>query len=164
MPGLPLHLLRERDAGARAHALGDDAAAEEVHALVVDVHVAAAAAGEPGLLAEQLGRHALEIHAARDGHVMRAMAGAHRIIRAEVRAHADGGGLLAEGLVHLAGQRTLAHVEDGLLAFPVRFEHLLVELAAREHLFVHPDALLRRGLHGALSRAAIERGTPFRGT
>ncbi len=41
---LPLHLARHGDAGARTHALGNDAAAEKVHAGVVQVHMAAAAA------------------------------------------------------------------------------------------------------------------------
>jgi hypothetical protein len=145
--GLALHLAGERHARARPHALGNDAAAEEVHALVVEVHVATATTREPGLPAEELGRHALEVHAASNGNVVRAVPGAHGVIRPQVRAQADGCGLLPERLVHLARKRAFAHIEHGLLALPVRLEHLLVELAARQHLFVHPDSLLRGGLH-----------------
>jgi hypothetical protein len=145
--GLLAHALRQREARARAHAFRDDAAAEEADILVIQVHVATAAAGQTGLLAEQLGRHPLEVHATRDRGVMRAMVAAHRIVIAEMHAHADRRGFLPEGLVHFPGQRALAHVEDRLLAFPVRLEDRLVELAAPEHPLVHPESLFRGGLH-----------------
>ena len=80
--GLALHFAGERHAGARPHALGDDAAGEEVHLRVVQMHVAAASAGQSGLFAEQFGHHSIEVHTPRHRDVMRPMAGAHRIVLA----------------------------------------------------------------------------------
>src|SRR5207253_365954 len=81
---LLLHLARQRDTGTGTHTFGDDAAAEEVDTIVIQVHVAAAAARKTGLLAEELRGHALEVHTPRDGDMVRPMPGTNGVVRTEM--------------------------------------------------------------------------------
>ena len=47
----------------RTHAFGDDPRAGEIHPAIEQVHMAAAPAGKPGRLAEDLGHHLVEVDA-----------------------------------------------------------------------------------------------------
>ena len=65
----------------------DDAAATEFVAWIKQVHVAALAAPEPGVLAKHLSRHGFEGNALGDGEVVRPVGSDHRIFLAQVGAN-----------------------------------------------------------------------------
>jgi hypothetical protein len=104
IPGLPCILRASAMPAPGPHAFRYDSAAEEVHGLVVDVHVTAAATRQARLLAKQLGRHALQVYAACNRNVMRPVTRANSIVGAQVHTDTGRGRLLAGGLMHLSGQ------------------------------------------------------------
>jgi hypothetical protein len=84
----------------------DDApAAEEAALHVQQVHGAAAAVGDAGLLAEQLGHHGDRLAAHGQGGAVVAVAGVEAVARLERVDGADGGGLLADREVAVAPMR-----------------------------------------------------------
>ena len=97
----------------------DDAGARKVHGRVEDVHVPAAATAQSRRLAENLGRHLVEVDAFGDRDMMRPVGRGDDVGRRQMRADADGARLLAFREMHLAGYGTRAHVEGWRLAFHV---------------------------------------------
>jgi hypothetical protein len=122
-----LVLGRERAPADQRRATADDAVGAE-HALgqVGDVHRAALAPARPGGLAVDLGHHPDRVDALGDAVPVAAVGGGDRVAVVEVRADADGRGLLARVQVHEAG-----------------------DVAARE-LVVHALLELADGLHRAV--------------
>ena len=73
----------------------------------------AAPTGKAVSLAENLGRHLLEVHTLGDGHMVRPVCRRHRILGFQVNTDAGGAGFLPGGKVHLAGDSAGADVEFG---------------------------------------------------
>ena len=107
---------------------------------VEQVHVTAAAAAEPGLTAEDLGRHLPQVHAVGDGEVVWPMGRGDSVVGAEVGADTRGHRLLAGGQVHLPWDQALADVEPRPLVGVVLPEDGLLIGAAEDHRLVQPHA------------------------
>jgi hypothetical protein len=114
--------------------------------------MAALAAAKSRALAEALGGHRRQRHALGDGKVMRTVRSEDRVVRAEVRDHADGNRFLPRGQVHLARDRPRPDVKRqplldvrGKLSLEVDLRHGLLVVANPHHRFVHPQQLLPRG-------------------
>ena len=156
--GLALHLARQRRADRRPHTLRDNARAGKIDRGVEDVHVAASAAAEARRLAENLRRHFLQVDAFGDRDMVRPMCRRDDVGRFEVGAHADRARLLSIRQMHFAGDRTARHVEGGRLAFEIRLLDRLLEIAADDHVSIHPELSLFVGLHRLLLMTPRSRG------
>src|ERR1700761_3137154 len=82
----------------------------------------------------------------------------------QMRAYTHRARLLSCREMHLAGNRTLRHVEDRRLAFKIDGLDPILELPAAHHLLEHPQALiaalpLRRHIQLALRMSAAARRT-----
>ena len=139
---------RQRHAGRRPHAFGDDPRRREIHPRVIDMHMAALALAEPGLLAEQFSGHGIEIDPARDGDMVRTVIGGDHVVGIERRAHPGSHRLGAVRTMEFAGQRPVGKGEDRRLADPVKPDHRIIEGAAAHHLAIHVPAQFRRKWHG----------------
>jgi hypothetical protein len=126
-------LERERLPERGRQALGDDARAGEVDVRVEQVHVPAPAVAQAALAPEDLGGHLVQVHAVRDGDVMRPVGRGDRVAGAQVRAHASGYRFLPGRQVHLAGHQPGPDVERGFLVRVVLAEDRLLEGAAEHH-------------------------------
>ncbi len=92
--GVPF-LRPERGTDRGRTALGNDAAAREVHPGIVEVHVSALSLRQPRSAAEDLGGHPSQVDTLRDRDVVRSVWRGHDVVRAEMLADAHGGGLVA---------------------------------------------------------------------
>ena len=138
----PLLLEGERVTDRRRHALTDDPAASKVGDRIEQVHVAALAMPEAGLLAEDLGGQLLHVHAVSEGDMMWAVGRGYRVARAQVNADPCRDRLLPRRQVHLTGHGTGCDIEGGRLAFHVDLLDRLLENANPHHLAVHLELFL----------------------
>ena len=131
----------QRRADHQRRAAADDAVGAE-HALVEigDVHRAALAAAQPGLLGEQLLHHPGRVAALGDAVAVPAMGAGDVVLRPEMRADADRGGLLAGIEMDKAGNAALREL---LL-------HPLLEAADRRHVAIGLEQFLAAQLHRSL--------------
>ena len=142
---LALPLEGERLAAGHGVALRDDARAREVGDRVEEVHVAAFAAAQAGLAPEDLGRHAVQVDAVRDGQVVRPVRPGDGVIGVQVGADAGCDGLLTSGEMHLAGDQTGPDVPLRLLVRVVIAKKRRLEGPDQHHRPVQLDA--RRVVH-----------------
>jgi hypothetical protein len=126
-------------ADGRWHPFGDDPAAAEVGRRVEEVHVAALAVAQAGLLAEDLGGEPLHVHAVGQGDVVRPVGGGDRIGRSKVSGDPHRDRFLSGRQVHLAGHGPSGDVEGRGLALEVDLLEGLLEEADPYQLVVHVD-------------------------
>jgi len=89
---------------------------------------------QPGLPAEDLGCHPVQVHAVRDRDVMRAVRRGDRVVVPQVRADARGDRLLPGRQVHLPGDQPGPDVECWFLVRVILPENgLLVGTAEHHH-------------------------------
>ena len=118
------HLIGQSSAGGQVVAAAHDAVgAQHTHREVGDVHGAAAALAQTGLLAEDLGHHPVHIGALGHAVAMAAVGGLDHVVLPQSRADACGDGFLTDVQVHEAGDLTVQKV----------VLHALLELADRAH-------------------------------
>ena len=118
------HLIGQRSAGGQVVAAAHDAVgAQHTHREVRDVHRAAAALAQAGLLAEDLSHHPVHISALGHAVAMAAVGGLDHVVLPQSRADACGDGFLTDVQVHEAGDLTVQKV----------VLHALLELADRAH-------------------------------
>ena len=99
----------------------------------------------PACLGEQLLHHHDEVAALGDAVAVPAMGAGDVILRAEMLAHADGGGLLAGIEMHKTGNAALREL----------VLHPFLELADRRHAAIGVEQFLAVQLHGVLPIARL---------
>ena len=105
------HLAGQGSAGGQVVAAAHDAVgAQHTHREVGNVHGAAAALAQAGLLAEDLSHHAVHIRALGHTVAVAAVSGLDHIVLPQSGAHTSGDGLLTDVQVHEAGNLTIQEV------------------------------------------------------
>ena len=123
------HLVGERRAGGQVVAAAHDAVgAQHAHGEVGDVHGAAAALAQAGLLAEDLRHHAVHVSALGHAVAVAAVGGLDHVVLPQSGADAGGDGLLADVQVHEAGDLAVQEVVLDALLELADGAHGLVEV------------------------------------